>query len=145
MVMPPLIPDDQERNVSRSAERFEAEDLISLLEPYRPMLKLLSYADLERLSSERCSSVGQFRRERAALYFQYLGNLCRDLRALPLWDAPRDAEAFIELDRASWKMQKMLACLALEGVLFYFGIERRDRSLVERCFETLGTLLTAAA
>lgn len=124
---------------------MEAQDLSSFLQQYRPMLRLLSGADLVWLSQEQYSDLGHFRRERAAIYFQYLGELCRDLRALPLWAAPDDPEAFIELDKASWTMQKMLVKLALEGVLYYIGIPRRDSGLVERCFEKLGSLLSAAA
>jgi hypothetical protein len=118
-------------------------DLSSLLEQYRPMLKLLSAADVAFLSRQQYSNVGRFRRERAGIYFQYLGELCRDLRGLPLWAASNDLQAFIQLDKASWLMQKMLVKLALEGALYYLGIPRRDRG-VQRCFEQLG-LLSAAA
>jgi hypothetical protein len=109
------------------------------------MLRLLSSPELVWLKRHGYSDVHHFRRERTAIYFQYLGELCRDLRALSLWTAPQDADAFIELDRASWMMQKMLVRLALEGLLYYTGIRRRDSVLVERCFEKLGNLLTAAA
>jgi hypothetical protein len=124
---------------------MEAQDLSSFLEKYRPMLRLLSGADLAWLSQRQYSDLGHFRRERATIYFQYLGELCRDLRALPLWMAPNDPEAFIEMDKASWMIQKMLVKLALEGALYYLGIRRRDSRLVERCFEKLGNLLSAAA
>ena len=97
------------------------------------------------LSHQQYSDLGRFRRERAIIYFQYLGELCRDLRALPLWTAPNDPEAFIEMDKASWMIQKMLVKLALEGALYYIGIRRRDRGLVERFFQKLGNLLSAAA
>jgi hypothetical protein len=137
-----LIHDKPER---RAAEYFAAEDLSSFLDEYRPMLRLLSDSDTAWLSRKGYPNLGQFRRERAAIYFQYLGELCRDLRALPLWTASHDAEAFIEMDKASWTMQKLLLKLALEGVLYYFGFGRRDSGLIERCFEKLGTLLTAAA
>jgi hypothetical protein len=105
------------------------------------MLRLLSSSDHAWLSHQRYSKVGHFRRERATIYFQYLGDLCRDLRALPLWAARRDAEAF----RAGLKMHRMLLHLALEGLLSYIGIRRRDGSLVARTFEKLGSLLSAAA
>ena len=61
------------------------------------MLKLLSAADVNFLSRQQYSNVGHFRRERAAIYFQYLGVLCRVLRALPLWAAGIVGDGFIEL------------------------------------------------
>jgi len=109
------------------------------------MSRLLSSADLVYLKRQGYSSVGHFRREKASIYFQFLGDLCRDLRALPLWTATQDAEAFIEMDKASWAIQKMLVKLALEGALYYIGITRRDSRLVERCFDKLGKLLLSAA
>jgi hypothetical protein len=109
------------------------------------MARLLSSADLIYLKSQGYSGAGRFRRERVAVYFHYLGGLCRDLRALPLWTATQDAEAFIEMDKASWAIQKMLVKLALEGVLYYVGIRRSDSRLVERCFDKLGKLLLSAA
>jgi hypothetical protein len=109
------------------------------------MLRLLSNSDLVWLKRGRYSRLGHFRRERAAIYFRYLGELCRDLRELPLWTARQDAEAFIEMDKASWTMQKLLMMLALQGVLYYLGIRRRDTGLVERYLEELGSLLSAAA
>ena len=141
---------DTEREARRCAERFprgvdlETQDLSSFLDQYRPMLRLLSTADLDLLKHHRHSDVRRFRRERTAIYYQYLGDLCHDLRALPLWTAPNDAEALKELDKASWMVEGMLAKLALEGLLYYFGIRRRDSLGVERCFERLGTLLSAA-
>jgi hypothetical protein len=109
------------------------------------MSRLLSNADLVYLKRQGYSGVGHFRREKSAIYFQYLGDLRRDMRALPLWTATQDAEAFIEMDKAYWAIQKMLVKLALEGVLYYLGIRRPDSRLVERCFERLGNLLSAAA
>ena len=138
------IHDDPERVGSRRAEPIEAQNLSSFLEQYRPMLRLLSDPDLVWLSREKCTSVRRFRRERAAIYFQYLGDLSRDLRALPIWTVPRDAEAFIKMDKASWMMQKLLVKLALEGVLYYIGTGRHDRGTA-RCFEKLGNLLNAVA
>jgi hypothetical protein len=131
--------------VLRSAEHVEAQDLFSFLEKYQPMLGLLSAVDLDFLKCQGNPGVGRFRRKRAVIYFQYLRELCRDLRALPLWDAPRDAEAFIKLDKAAWMMQKMLVKLALEGALYYIGIPRRDTGLVRRWFESLDNLLSAVA
>lgn len=120
-------------------------DLSSLLEQYGPMLKLLSTADIIFLGRQRYSNVSRFRRQRAAIYFQYLGELCRDLRGLPLWAASNDLHAFVELDKASWMKQTMLVKLALEGALYYLGIPRHDSGRVQRCFEQLGSLLSAAA
>jgi len=140
-----LVNDDPQGIASVGPESIGTPNLSSFLEQYRPMLKLLSAADVNFLSRQQYSDVGHFRRERAAIYFQYLGELCRDLRALPLWAAPNDGAAFIELDKASWLMQKMLVKLALEGVLYYIGIPRRDSGRVQRCFERLGSLLNAAA
>ncbi|HXA65007.1 MAG TPA: hypothetical protein VNV82_07640 [Bryobacteraceae bacterium] len=140
-----LVNDDPPGVAPVGPESIGTPNLSSFLEQYRPMLKLLSAADVNFLSRQQYSHVGHFRRERAAIYFQYLGELCRDLRALPLWMAPNDGEAFIELDKASWLMQKMLVKLALEGVLYYIGIPRRDSGRVQRCFERLGSLLSAAA
>jgi hypothetical protein len=119
-------------------------DLTSLLQQYRPMLRLLSAADLLFLERQGYSAVRHFRRERAAIYFRYFFELCRDLRALPIWTAS-EPEAFVEMDKASWRMQKMLVQLAWEGVLYYIGIRRSDSGLVERCFERLGNVLSAAA
>jgi hypothetical protein len=109
------------------------------------MLKLLSAADITFLGLQQYSNVSRFRREHTVIYFQYLGDLCRDLRALPLWAPSNDLQTFIELVKASWMMQKMLVKLALEGALYYLGIPRRDRSRVQRCFEQLGSLLSSAA
>jgi hypothetical protein len=127
------------------AEHSAKQDLTSLLEQYRPMLRLLSASDLLCLKRRGYPNVGHFRRERTAIYFQYLFELLRDLRALPLWTAPSDAEEFMELDKASWTMQKMLIQLAWAGVLYFIGIRRSDSSLVERCFEKLGNMLSVAA
>lgn len=143
--MPRSVPDDLQRVSFPSGEEIEPQDLSSFLEQYRPMSRLLSSPDLEWLSRERYAEVAHFRRERAAIYFQYLRELRSDLRALPLWAAPQDAETFIELDKASWTVQMMLLKLALAGVLYYFGIPRRDSGVVERSFEKLQTLLSAAA
>ena len=143
--MPRSVLEDATRVAPLSPEPVGTQDFSSFLEQYRPMLRLLSGPDLGWLSHEQYSDLGHFRRERAAIYFQYLGELCRDLRALPLWAGPNDPEAFIALDKASWTLQKMLVKLALEGVLYYIGIRRRDSGLVERCFEKLGNLLSAAA
>lgn len=139
-----LVNDDPQGVGSVGPESIGTPNLSSFLEQYLPMLKLLSAADVNFLSRQQYSNVGHFRRERAAIYFQYLGELCRDLRALPLWAAPNDGEAFIELDKSSWLMQKMLVKLALEGVLYYIGIPRRDSRRVQHCFEQLGRLLSAA-
>ena len=122
-----------------------AEDLTSLLEHYRPMLRLLSAGDVLCLKRRGYPNVGHFRRERTAIYFGYLFELSRDLRALPLWTAPNDAEAFMELDKASWTIQRMLVQLAWAGLLYYIGIPRSDSALVERCFEKLGNMLSVAA
>ena len=140
-----LVNDDPHEPSSLGPESIGTQDLSSFLDQYRPMLKLLSAADVTFLKHQQYSDVGHFRRERAAIYFQYLGELSRDLRALPLWVAPNDGEAFIELDKASWLVQKMLVTLALEGVLYYIGFPRRDSGQVQRCFERLGRLLSAAA
>jgi hypothetical protein len=118
-------------------------ELTSLLDQYRPMLRLLSAADLVFLKRRGYSAVRHFRRERAAIYFRYFFELCRDLRALPLWTPSNDLEAFREMDKASWTMQKMLVQLALAGVLYYIG--RSEGALVERCFQRLGNALSAAA
>jgi hypothetical protein len=109
------------------------------------MLRLLSAGDVLCLKRQGYPNVGHFRRERAAIYFRYLFELSRDLRALPLWTAPNDAEAFMELDKASWTIQKMLVQLAWAGVLYYLGIRRSDNGLVERCFQRLGNVLSVAA
>jgi hypothetical protein len=127
------------------AERPADQDLSSFLEQYRPMLRLLSADDVLCLKRRGYPNVGHFRRERTTIYFGYLFELWRDLRALPLWTAPNDAEAFRELDKASWTIQKMLIQLAWEGVLYYIGIRRSDSGLVERCFEKLGNMLNVAA
>lgn len=127
------------------AEHSAEQDLTTLLEQYRPMLRLLSAGDVLCLKQRGYPNVGHFRRERTAIYFGYLFELSRDLRTLPLWAAPNDAEAFMELDKASWTIQKMLVQLALEGLLYYIGILRRDSGLVERCFQRLGNVLSAAA
>ena len=137
--------DDAERVVLPTPEPIGTQDLSSFFEQYRPMLKLLSAGDVAFLTRHQYSGMRHFRRERAAIYFQYLGELCRDLRALPLWTAPHDAEAFVELDKASWTMQKTLVKLALEGVLYYVGIQRGDSGVPKRCFEKLQNLLSAAA
>ena len=123
----------------------EAEHLSVLLDQYLPMLRLLSTDDLEWLVSQGYSGMAQFRKERAAIYFQYLRELHRDLRALPLWTISRNAKCFNEQDRISWLMYRTLFRLALEGVLYYVGIERRQRGLVERCFSQLGKVLSADA
>jgi len=136
---------DTERVLARDAGHIEALNLSAFLEQYRPMLKLLSHADLVCLKRRGYSKMGYFRRERARIYFQYLAELCRDLRALPLWTAPQDAEAFMELDRSSWLMQKTLVRLAWEGLLYYAGIPRRDEALMARCFQKLGNLLNVGA
>jgi hypothetical protein len=134
-----------EQRTGPQQDHIETPDLSSFLEQYRPMLRLLSSADLSSLRRQGYSGMRQFRRERVAIYFQYLRELCRDLRALPVWEASNDAEAFIEMDKASWMMQKMLVKLAMEGLLYYVGIQQRDSRLVERCFEKLGRVLNAAA
>jgi hypothetical protein len=51
----------------------------------------------------------------------------------------------MELDKASWTMQKMLVQRAWAGVLYFIGIRRSDSALVERCFEKLGNMLSVAA
>ncbi len=122
-----------------------AERLSVLLDEYQPMMRLLSTEDLGWLESQGHSGVAQFRKQRAAIYFQYLGELHRDLRALPLWSASCDGESFIEQDRASWLMYRTLVRLAIEGVLYYIGIERREHGFVERCFNRLGALASADA
>jgi hypothetical protein len=109
------------------------------------MLRLLSAADLLFLERRGYSAARRFRRERAAIYFRYLFELCRDLRTLPLWTPSNDPEAFREMDKASWTMQRMLVQLAWEGVLYYIGIRRSDSGVVERCFQRLGNALSAAA
>jgi hypothetical protein len=118
-------------------------DLTSLLDQYRPMLRLLSAADLLFLERRGYSGVRHFKRERAAIYFRYFFELCGDLRALPLWTPSNDPEVFREMDKASWTMQKMLVQLALAGVLYYIG--RSEGALVERCFQRLGNALSVAA
>lgn len=120
-------------------------DLTSLLQQYRPMLRLLSAADLLFLEQRGYSAVRHFRRERAAIYFGYFFELCRDLRALPLWAPSNDPEAFREMDEASWTTQKMLVQLAWEGVLYSIGIRQRGSGEVERCFQKLGIVLSDAA
>jgi hypothetical protein len=145
MGAPRLVLDDPKRQVPFGEEPMRDSDLSSFLDEYRPMLRLLSAADIAFLRREGYSHIASFRRQRAVIYFQYLMGLCRDLRALPLWTAPHDAEAFMELDKAAWTVQKLLLKLALEGALYYIGVSRRDSSLTERCFEKLGTLLNAAA
>ena len=42
-------------------------------------------------------------------------------------------------------MYRSLFRLAVEGILYYIGIDRRQRRLVERCFNQLGKLLSADA
>jgi hypothetical protein len=109
------------------------------------MLRLLSASDLLFLERRGYSAVPHFRRERAAIYFRYLFELFRDLRTLPLWTPSNDPEAFREMDKASWTMQRMLVQLAWEGALYYIGIRRSDSGVVARCFERLGNVLSAAA
>jgi len=137
--------DDQERAASLNPKLRGSQDFSIFLEQYRPMLKLLSAADVAFVRQQQYSGVQHFRRERAAIYFQYLRDLYRDIRALPLWTAPQDGEAFIEMDKASWTTHKMMGKMALEGALYYVGIQRRDTGLVERCFEQLGSLFSAVA
>jgi hypothetical protein len=133
------------RGAGQPADSDESQDVYQLIDQYRPMLRLLSDSDLACVKRQGYLKTLRFRKERASIYFQYLGELCRDLRALPLWTATNDVEAFIELDKASWMMQKLLAKLALEGALYLAGIPRRDGALVKRCFDRLGKLLIAAA
>jgi hypothetical protein len=109
------------------------------------MLRLLSAADLFFLEQRGYSAVRHFRRERAAIYFRYFFELCRDLRALALWAPSNAPEALREMDQASWTMQKMLVPLAWEGVLYYIGIRQTGSGVVERCFQKLGNALSAAA
>jgi hypothetical protein len=137
--------DDPERLASLNPEPDGKQDFSAFLDQYRPMLKLLSAPDVAFLRCQHYSEVRHFRRERAAIYFEYLYDLYRDVRSLPLWTAPQDGEAFIELDKASWTTHKLLVKLALEGALYYVGIQRHDTDLVERCFEQLGSLFSAVA
>ncbi len=121
-----------------------AAPLSVLLDQYQPMLRLLCTEDLEWLVAHGYRGMAQFRKERSAIYFQYLRELHRDLRALPLWTLSGDTRCFIEQDRTSWLMYRTLFRLAVEGVLYYIGIERQ-RGLVERCFNQLGKLVSAGA
>jgi hypothetical protein len=120
-------------------------DLTSLLQQYRPMLRLLSAADLLFLEQRGYSAVRHFRRERGAIYFRYFFELCRDLRSLPLWAPSNDPETFREMDKTCWTMQKMLMQLAWAGVLYSIGIRQSGSGEVERCFQKLGNALSAAA
>ena len=120
-------------------------DLSTILDQYRPMTRLLSAADLKWLGNRGYYRLARFRKERAAIYFQYLGDLRRDLRALNVWEVSGAATSFIEQDCASWLMYRTLFRLALEGVLYYIGIERRQNRRIESCFDELRVLLSAAA
>ena len=120
-------------------------DLSTILDQYRPMTRLLSAADLKWLGNRGYYRLSRFRKERAAIYFRYLVDLRRDLRALSVWEASGAAISFIEQDCASWLMSRTLFRLALEGVLYYIGIERRQNRLIESCFDELRVLLSAAA
>src|SRR5579864_3049773 len=59
---------DTERVLARDAGHIEALNLSAFLEQYRPMLKLLSHADLVCLKRRGYSKMGYFRRERARIY-----------------------------------------------------------------------------
>ena len=151
--MPRSVQEEPERLAGRSAQGrtgafpfpMAAPDLSDFFSQYRPMLRILSSADLVWLKGKRPSELRQFRKERTAIYFQYLGDLRRDLRALLVWAAPHDAQAFTEMDKASWTMYGLLVKLVLEGLLYYCGIQQRDNGAVERCFKQLGNVLSAAA